>query len=53
MELVDKAAVLKILIELNEQADECEAASGAMPTAQEALEWAESAVQALPVVQSN
>ena len=48
MQLVDKAAVLKILADLMEQADECEATSDGVPTAQEGLSWAESQVQDLP-----
>ncbi len=53
MELIDKAAVLKILKDLNEQADECEAASGEIPTAQEAMDWAESQVADLPTIQTT
>lgn len=53
MDLIDKAAVLKILKELYDQADEVEAAAGTTPTAQEALDWAESAVLLLPAFTSG
>lgn len=48
MELVDRDEVLKIIRDLNEQADEVEAAAGTKPTAQEALDWAEGRILALP-----
>ena len=44
---MDYSDVLKILNDLLEQADECEAASGEKPTAQEALRWAIAAVEDL------
>lgn len=53
MELIDKAAVLKILENLLEQALEVEACVGATPTAEEALVWAESEVKALPDLSSR
>jgi hypothetical protein len=45
--MLDKQDVLKILNRLLEQAEEVEAASGATPTAQEALAWAIGEIEAL------
>ena len=45
--MLDKQEVLTMLNKLLEQAEEVEAASGQTPTAQEALEWAVSEIEAL------
>lgn len=48
VDLVDRNAVLKILTELLDQANQVEADTGETPSAFEALDWAMSEVKALP-----
>jgi hypothetical protein len=43
----DYSKVLKVLTDLLEQAEECEASTGTTPTAQEALNWAIGEVEGM------